>query len=179
MEEQNIQEGIIQEEKQSKLQKNKKMYQLIKKIWFIIFNVAYIVAYSVFTGISLLNKNPQVPWLPYVLGAFILVFLGLFIATTVQGSEEQVKSIKKDYKSSLKIIKRVLKLINLAMTITIVSSVALTSGENIFELVLMSISIVYVVFQIVMEIIKFIRRKKKEKKKAEKQAIKAEKKALN
>lgn len=171
-----MQEQNIQEQKQNKLQTMNKKYQLLKKIWFVLFNMAYIIAYSVFTGLSLVNKNQQVPWLPYVLGAFILMFLVLFIVTVVQGSKDQVKSIKKDYKSSFKIIKKLLKLINLAMTITIVAGVAITSAKNMFELVLMCISIIYVVFQILMEVIKFFKRKKKEKKKAEKQALKAEKK---
>lgn len=166
----------IKEEKESKLKKASKAYQTLQKIWFILFNMAYIIAYSVFTGFSLVNKNQQVPWLPYVLGGFILVFLGVFIATLVQGSKEQVKSIKKDYKGSFKVIKKLLKLVNLAVTITIVTGTVMSDTKNIFELVLMGVSIAYTALQIIMEIVKFVKRKKKEKKKAQKQAEKAEKK---
>ncbi len=146
-------------------------FQKLSKAWFIIFNLAYIIAFSVYTGHSLVKANAEVVWLPYALGAFILVFWAIFIVILVQGSKKTLKNVKKDYKSSFKVIKKLFKLVNLFMAASMIANTIVNDKDSLFALIMAGISIVYVVFQIINEVIKYIKRKKKQKINAEKEAI--------
>ncbi len=154
--------------------KKSSLRQKISKAWFVIFNFGYVVAYSIYTGYAIVNKHLQFEWLQYVLGAFILVYWGVLIATLVSGTKQKYKSIKKDYKSSFKIIKKVLKIVNLVLTITMVANTVMNDKQNLFALILACVSIAYLVLQIIIEIVKFVRRKKKQKVKEEKAKLKKE-----
>lgn len=158
----------------SKIKKISKTYSILSRIWFVVFNLAYIIAYSVYTGYAIVNKNQEVSWLPYALGAFILLYWAFLFYAIFTGSKEKLKSTKKDYKASFKIIKKLFKLINLIMTAMLTANTFVNDRESIFGMVLTIISIVYVVYQIIHIIVKYFKRKKKEKQKAQKKAIKNE-----
>lgn len=164
-------------EKENQVENVKKktsLWKKLSKIWFVLFNFGYIVAYTVYTAYAIVNKHMHFEWLQYVLGAFIVVYWGVLIATLVSGSKQKYKSVKKDYKSSFKIIKKVLKVANLILTATMVANTIMYDKKNMFAFVLTCISIAYILLQIITEIIKFVRRKKKLKVKEEKAKLKKE-----
>lgn len=154
--------------------KKTSLLKKLSKIWFVLFNFVYIVAYTVYTAYAIVNKHVQFEWLQYVLGAFIIVYWGVLIATLVSGSKKQFKSAKKDYKSSFKIIKKVLKVANLILTVAMAANTFMYDKKSMFAFVLTCISIAYIIIQIISEIVKFIRRKKKQKIKEEKAKLKRE-----
>lgn len=158
----------IQEEKKESL------FKKLSRIWFIIFNLAYIIAYSVYTGYTLVNNNASMVWLPYILAVFILIYWVIFIVTLAKGSKHKLKSAKKDFKASFKILKQVLKLANLALTVTMITNTVLNDSKSWFAFILACVSIPYVVLQIIMSIVKFAKRKKKEKIKERKRQMKNE-----
>ena len=154
--------------------KKTSLLKKLSKIWFVLFNFGYIVAYTVYTAYAIINKHVQFEWLQYVLGAFIIVYWGVLIATLVSGSKKQFKSAKKDYKSSFKIIKKVLKVANLILTVAMAANTFMYDKKSMFAFVLNCISIAYIIIQIISEIVKFVRRKKKQKIKEEKTKLKKE-----
>ena len=154
--------------------KKTSLLKKLSKIWFVLFNFGYIVAYTVYTAYAIINKHVQFEWLQYVLGAFIIVYWGVLIATLVSGSKKQFKSAKKDYKSSFKIIKKVLKVANLILTVAMAANTFMYDKKSMFAFVLTCISIAYIIIQIISEIVKFVRRKKKQKIKEEKAKLKKE-----
>lgn len=156
------------------VKKKTSLLKKLSKVWFVLFNFGYIVAYTVYTAYAIVNKHMHFEWLQYVLGAFIVVYWGILIATLVSGSKQKYKSVKKDYKSSFKIIKKVLKIANLILTATMVANTIMYDKKNMFAFVLTCISISYILIQIISEIVKFVRRKKKQKIKEEKAKLKKE-----
>lgn len=154
--------------------KKTSLLKKLSKIWFVLFNFGYIVAYTVYTAYTIVNKHVQFEWLQYVLDAFIIVYWGVLIATLVSGSKKQFKSAKKDYKSSFKIIKKVLKVANLILTVVMAANTFMYDKKSMFAFVLTCISIAYIIIQIISEIVKFVRRKKKQKIKEEKTKLKKE-----
>lgn len=156
------------------VKKKTSLLKKLSKVWFVLFNFGYIVAYTVYTAYAIVNKHMHFEWLQYVLGAFIVVYWGILIATLVSGSKQKYKSVKKDYKSSFKIIKKVLKIANLILTATMVANTIMYEKKNMFAFVLTCISIAYLLIQIISEIVKFVRRKKKQKIKEEKAKLKKE-----
>lgn len=156
------------------VKKKTSLLKKLSKVWFVLFNFGYIVAYTVYTAYAIVNKHMQFEWLQYALGAFIVVYWGVLIAALVSGSKQKYKSAKKDYKSTFKIIKKVLKVANLILTIAMAANTFMYDKKSMFAFVLTCISIVYILIQIIMEIVKFVRRKKKQKIKEEKAKLKKE-----
>ena len=77
---------------------------------FILWNLLYIVAYSVFIVITMSRKNAEITWLPYLLIAFTAAYFVAFVAMICMGrSNAKLGSAVKDYKSSFKIMKLCLK----------------------------------------------------------------------
>lgn len=156
------------------VKKKTSLLKTLSKVWFVLFNFGYIVAYTVYTAYSIVNKHMHFEWLQYVLGAFIIVYWGVLIATLISGSKQKYKSVKKDYKSSFKIIKKVLKVANLILTVAMIANTIMYDKKNMFAFILSCISIAYILIQIISEIVKFVRRKKKQKIKEEKAKLKKE-----
>ena len=138
---------------------------------FILWNLLYIVAYSVFIVITMSRKNAEITWLPYLLIAFTAAYFVAFVAMIFMGrSNARLGSAVKDYKSSFKIMKLCLKLFNLLLTIAVVFN-TVYNDRSTFSIVLTAVSIPYVIFQIVSSVRKIVKRKRKEKLKEKKSGL--------
>lgn len=136
-------------------------FMRIKRNLSICFNFIYIIAYMAFTVFTFAGDNAQITWLPYVFGGFIVVYMVLFIASlAIAKNDRRKQNTVKDYKSGLKIVKKLLKLVNLVLAIALVVN-AVSGDRNIFSLVLSCVSVLYVIYQIIAEIRKMIKRRKK------------------
>lgn len=141
-----------------------------KRILFLCFNFVYILAYMAYTAYTLISQNAGIFWLPYAFGGFIVVYLVLFVISLAMAkNERRQENAVKDYKSGLKIIKKLLKLINLALAIAVVANTVAIGGINLFSLILSCVSVLYVVIQIFREIRKMVKRRKKLKIKEQKE----------
>lgn len=133
----------------------------IKRILSICFNFVYIIAYMAFTVFTFAGDNAEITWLPYLFAGFILFYMVLFIVSlSMAKNERRQQNAVKDYKSGLKIVKKLLKLVNLALAIVLVVNAA-SGDRNLFSLILSCVSVVYVLYQIFAEIRKMIKRRKK------------------
>lgn len=138
---------------------------------FILWNLLYIVAYSVFIVITMSRKNAEITWLPYLLIAFTAAYFVAFVAMICMGrSNAKLGSAVKDYKSSFKIMKLCLKLFNLLLTISVVFN-AVYNDRSLFSIILTAVSIPYVIIQIILSIRKIVKRKRKEKLKEKKSGL--------
>ena len=138
---------------------------------FILWNLLYIVAYSVFIVITMSRKNAEITWLPYLLIAFTAAYFVAFVVMICMGrSNAKLGSAVKDYKSSFKIMKLCLKLFNLLLTISVVFN-AVYNDRSLFSIILTAVSIPYVIIQIIMSIRKIVKRKRKEKLKEKKSGL--------
>ena len=138
---------------------------------FILWNLLYIVAYSVFIVITMSRKNAEITWLPYLLIAFTAAYFVAFVAMICMGrSNAKLGSAVKDYKSSFKIMKLCLKLFNLLLTISVVFN-AVYNDRSMFSIILTAVSIPYVIIQIILSIRKIVKRKRKEKLKEKKSGL--------
>ena len=138
---------------------------------FILWNLLYIVAYSVFIVITMSRKNAEIVWLPYLLIAFTAAYFVAFVAMICMGrSNAKLGSAVKDYKSSFKIMKLCLKLFNLLLTISVVFN-AVYNDRSLFSIILTAVSIPYVIIQIILSIRKIVKRKRKEKLKEKKSGL--------
>lgn len=133
----------------------------VKRNLSICFNFVYIIAYMAFTVFTFAGDNAEITWLPYVFAGFILVYAVLFICElAIAKNDRRKQNTVKDYKSGLKIVKKLLKLVNLILAIALVVN-AVSGDRNIFSLVLSCVSVLYVIYQIIAEIRKMIKRRKK------------------
>lgn len=138
-------------------------FMRIKRNLSIAFNFIYIIAYMAFTVFTFAGDNAEITWLPYLFGGFIVVYMALFIASLAMAKSNRRKAnAVKDYKSGLKIVKKLLKLVSLVLAIALVVN-AVSGDRNIFSLILSCVSVLYVVIQIIMEIRKMIKRRRKMK----------------
>lgn len=138
-------------------------FMRIKRNLSIAFNFIYIIAYMAFTVFTFAGDNAEITWLPYLFGGFIVVYMALFIASLAMAkSNRRKENAVKDYKSGLKIVKKLLKLVSLVLAIALVVN-AVSGDRNIFSLILSCVSVLYVVIQIIMEIRKMIKRRRKMK----------------
>ena len=136
-------------------------FMRIKRILSICFNFVYIIAYMAFTVFTFAGDNAEITWLPYLFAGFILFYMVLFIVSLVMAkNERRQKNAVKDYKSGLKIVKKLLKLVNLALAIVLVVNAA-SGDRNLFSLIISCVSVVYVLYQVFAEIRKIIKRRKK------------------
>lgn len=164
-------EEVKNTQQEAKQETKLSTFSKLRKAGFVIFNLLYIIAYSVYTAITLTTKNQQIEWLPYALGAFIAVYLVLFISMLATGrGDRRVKNDVKNYKSSFKIIKKLLKLANLFLTIAMVVNAVVNDRDSLFALILACVSVPFVLLQIILEIRKIIKRHKMLKIKEEKEA---------
>lgn len=144
-------------------------FMRVKRNLSICFNFVYIIAYMAFTVFTFAGDNAQITWLPYLFGGFILLYMALFIASLVIAKNDRRKAnTVKDYKSGLKIVKKLLKLVNLILAIALVVN-AVSGDRNLFSLILSCVSVLYVILQIILEIRKMIKRRKKLKIKEKKE----------
>lgn len=135
----------------------------IKRTLSICFNFIYIIAYMAFTVFTFAGDNAEITWLPYLFAGFILFYMVLFIVSLAMAkSDRRKQNTVKDYKSGLKIVKKLLKLVNLVLAIALVVN-AVSGDRNIFSLALSCVSVLYVMIQIILEIRKMIKRRKKMK----------------
>ena len=138
-------------------------FMRIKRNLSIAFNFIYIIAYMAFTVFTFAGDNAEITWLPYLFGGFIVVYMALFIASLAMAkSNRRKENAVKDYKSGLKIVKKLLKLVNLVLAIALVVN-AVSGDRNIFSLILSCVSVLYVVIQIILEIRRMIKRRRKMK----------------
>lgn len=136
-------------------------FMRIKRNLSICFNFIYIIAYMAFTVFTFAGDNAEITWLPYLFAGFILFYMVLFIVSLVMAkNERRQQNAVKDYKSGLKIVKKLLKLVNLALAIVLVVNAA-SGDRNLFSLIISCVSVVYVLYQIFAEIRKMIKRRKK------------------
>lgn len=148
--------GAAVQKEESKFTK----FMRIKRNLSICFNFVYIIAYMAFTVFTFAGDNAEITWLPYVFGGFIVVYAALFIASLALAKNDRRKAnAVKDYKSGFKIVKKLLKMVNLVLAIALVVN-AVSGDRNIFSLILSCISVLYVVYQIIAEIRKMIKRRK-------------------
>lgn len=146
----------------------------VKRNLSICFNFVYIIAYMAFTVFTFAGDNAEITWLPYVFAGFILVYAVLFICQlAIAKNDRRKQNTVKDYKSGLKIVKKLLKLVNLILAIALVVN-AVSGDRNIFSLVLSCVSVLYVIYQIIAEIRKMIKRRKKTKDKREEGRLRQE-----
>lgn len=135
----------------------------IKRTLSICFNFIYIIAYMAFTVFTFAGDNAEITWLPYLFAGFILFYMVLFIVSLAMAkSDRRKQNTVKDYKSGLKIVKKLLKLVNLVLAIALVVN-AVSGDRNLFSLIISCVSVVYVLYQIFAEIRKMIKRRKKMK----------------
>lgn len=135
-------------------------FMRFKRYLSICFNFVYILAYMAFTVFTFAGDNAEITWLPYLFAGFILFYMILFvISLSMAKNDRRQKNAVKDYKSGLKIVKKLLKLVNLALAIVLVVNAA-SGDRNLFSLILSCVSVVYVLFQIFAEIRKMIKRRK-------------------
>lgn len=145
------------------VKKTAKEASKIYRIAFVIFNLAYIIAYSVFIVISMSRKNAEITWLPYLLIAFTAAYFVAFVTMIAMGKDnKKLKASVKDYKSTFKIMKLCLKLFNLLLTVSMVFN-AVYNDRSLFSLILAAVSIPYVIFQIISSIRKIVKRKRQAK----------------
>ena len=65
---------------------------------FILWNLLYIVAYSVFIVITMSRKNAEITWLPYLLIAFTAAYFVAFVAMICMGrSNAKLGSCSRSY----------------------------------------------------------------------------------
>ena len=148
--------GAAVQKEESKFTK----FMRIKRNLSICFNFVYIIAYMAFTVFTFAGDNAEITWLPYVFGGFIVVYAALFIASLALAKNDRRKAnAVKDYKSGFKIVKKLLKMVNLVLAIALVVN-AVSGDRNIFSLILSCISVLYVAYQIIAEIRKMIKRRK-------------------
>lgn len=132
----------------------------VKRNLSICFNFVYIIAYMAFTVFTFAGNNAEITWLPYLFGGFILVYAVLFICSiAIAKNDRRKQNTVKDYKSGLKIVKKLLKLVNLILAIALVVN-AVSGDRNIFSLALSCVSVVFVLYQIIAEIRKMVKRRK-------------------
>lgn len=157
--------GVAVEKEESKFTK----FMRIKRTLSICFNFVYIIAYMAFTVFTFARDNAEITWLPYLFAGFILFYMVLFIISLAMAkNERRQKNAVKDYKSGLKIVKKLLKLVNLALAIVLVVNAA-SGDRNLFSLIISCVSVVYVLYQIFSEIRKMIKRRRKMKIKEKKE----------
>lgn len=150
-------DGVAVQKEESKFSK----LMRFKNNLFIVFNFVYILAYMAYTAITLVGENAEIAWLPYVLGGFIVVYMVLFIVSVaVAKNDRRKQNSVKNYKSGLKIVKKLLKLVNLLLAIAIVVN-TVQSDKSLFSFILSCVSVVFVLIQIILEIRKIIKRRKK------------------
>ncbi len=144
-------------------------FMRIKRNLSIAFNFIYIIAYMAFTVFTFAGDNAHITWLPYLFGGFIVLYCVLFIVSLAMAkSNRRKENTVKDYKSGLKIVKKLLKLVNLLLAVALVVN-AVSGDRNIFSLIISCVSVLYVVIQIILEIRKMIKRRKKMKIKEKKE----------
>lgn len=149
--------GVAVQKEESKFTK----LMRVKRNLSICFNFIYIIAYMAFTVFTFAGDNAEITWLPYVFGGFIVIYMALFIASlAIAKNDRRKKNTVKDYKSGLKIVKKLLKLVNLVLAIALVVN-AVSGDRNIFSLALSFVSVIFVLYQIFAEIRKMIKRRKK------------------
>lgn len=157
--------GVAVQKEESKFTK----FMRFKRNLSIAFNFVYIIAYMAFTVFTFAGDNAEITWLPYLFGAFIVFYMVLFIVSLAMAKNNLRKqNAVKDYKSGLKIVKKLLKLVNLILAIALVVN-AVSGDRNIFSLILSCVSVLYVIVQIIMEIRKMVKRRKKMKIKEKKE----------
>ncbi len=140
----------------------------IKRNLSICFNFIYIIAYMAFTVFTFAGDNAEITWLPYVFGGFIVIYMVLFIVSLALAKNDGRKqNTVKDYKSGLKITKKLLKIVNLILAVALVTN-AVSGDRSIFSLIISFVSALYAVYQIVSEIRRMIKRRKKLKYKEKK-----------
>lgn len=136
-----------------------KLYNILFVVW----NLLYIVAYSVFIVITMSRKNAEVEWLPYLLIAFTAAYFVAFVVMLILGrSKASIKASVKNYKSTFKIIKLCFKLFNLLLTISMVFN-AVLNDRSLFSIILAAVSVPYVIWQIISAIRKMVKRSRKAK----------------
>lgn len=149
--------GVAAQKEESKFTK----FMRIKRNLSICFNFIYIIAYMAFTVFTFAGDNAEITWLPYVFVGVILIYMVLFIVSLALAKNDRRKqNTVKDYKSGLKITKKLLKLVNLVLAIALVAN-AVSGDRNIFSLIMSCVSVLFVIYQIFSEIRKMIKRRKK------------------
>ncbi len=150
-----------------------KIIDVVKKICYILFNLAYVGAFISYTVFSFYNKSngQSIVWLPYVLIAVTLVYFISFIFILFgKEDDKEVKQDVKTYKSSLKIFKKLLKLSNLVMTVVMITNTVMYD-RSWFSLGLAIANITLVIIQILSSLVKMLKKEKKRKIKEEKQEL--------
>lgn len=151
-----------------------KIFSMMQKIGYILFNLVYVGAFIAYTVYSFYTKanGEAISWLPYVLIAVTLIYFVSFIAILFgKDDDKEVKQDVKTYKSSLKIFKKVLKLSNLVMTAVMVTNTVMFD-KSWFSFGLAIANIVIAILQILSSCRKMLKKEKKRKIKAEKQELK-------
>ena len=147
------------------------VYNKLKKIFYVLFNLTYVGAFIAYTVYQFYNKNQTITWLPYVLIAITLVYFISFLFVIFQKDDEQAEREVKTYKKSLKIFKKLLKLSNLVMSAVMITNTVMFDPHT-FSFALAVANIIIVILQILKSLKKMIKKEKKEKIKAEKKELK-------
>lgn len=142
----------------SKVAQTVEKFGKLRRVLFVAWNFAYIIAYSVFIVISMSRKNAEIVWLPYLLIGFTAAYLIVFVAMLAGGRNNKVVSASvKNYKSSFKLLKLAIKLINLLLTVSMVFNTVI-NDDGLFAIILAAVSVPYVILQIVLSVRKMVKR---------------------
>ncbi len=142
----------------SKVAQTAEKFGKLRRVLFVVWNFAYIIAYSVFIVISMSRKNAEIVWLPYLLVGFTAAYLIVFVAMLAGGRNNKVVSASvKNYKSSFKLLKLAIKLINLLLTVSMVFNTVI-NDDGLFAIILAAVSVPYVILQIVLSVRKMVKR---------------------
>ena len=109
-----------------------------------------------------------------LLGAYVVAFIVLIVL--FKKDKNSLKTNMKNYKFSIKVMKQVVNIMNLALALSVMmEAITEDSGfQQIFALIVAVIGIAMAVFKFILSVIKFILKKKRAKKKAAKKAARLE-----
>lgn len=136
----------------------------------LIFSVLFMLLYTAFTVIMLMQKWGSTVYLSIILG-FIGLYILLFAVLLILQSRSRLKfdNSLKNYKSGLKIIKSLLVLINFGLTVSVfIQAAGARDMGTPFQIAILVITLTWAIFQIVFQIDRIIKRQKALKKKAKK-----------
>ncbi len=125
-----------------------------------IFGILSMVAYTVFTVIMLSQSWGSTIYMGIVMGfvgVYILLFVIIIILTKKSG--KKVTRSFKDYKSGLKILQSLLRLINFGLSVSIFTHASYTDiGSTPFQITVLIFTLTWALFQIVYQATRMLKR---------------------
>lgn len=157
------------------IKKHLTLYQKVKNrlnITKLIFGILSMVAYTIFTVVMLSKNWGSTVYMGIVMGfvgVYILLFIIIIILTVKSG--KKVSRSFKDYKSGLKILSNLLRLINFGLSVSIFTHASYSDiGSTFFQITVLIFTMTWALFQIVYQVTRMLKRheiigKNKKKKK--------------